>query len=90
VAFIYINGPEDQASLAYYPNPSNGAFRVMVDSQLILPAELSVYDMQGFRIHQQILKEPQSSINLSNQKPGLYVLQVKNGAMEIRELIQIK
>ncbi len=90
VAFISINGPEDQASLTYYPNPSNGAFKVMLDPQLILPAELAVYDMKGFRIHQQMLKEPQASINLSGQKPGLYVLHVKNGAKEIRELIQIK
>ena len=55
-----------------------------------LPVELAVYDMQGFRIHQQMLKESKAAVNLLGKKPGLYVLQVKNGAKEIRELIQIK
>jgi hypothetical protein len=89
VASISINGPEDKISFSYYPNPSNGAFTVMVD-HVNLPAELSVYDMQGFRIHQQIVKESKVPINMSIQKPGLYVLSLKNGSDEIKELIQIK
>jgi hypothetical protein len=89
VASISINGPEDKISFTYYPNPSNGAFTVMVN-YVNLPAELSVYDMQGFRIHQQIVKESKVPINMSIQKPGLYVLSLKNGSDEIKELIQIK
>ena len=89
VASISINGPEDKISFSYYPNPSSGAFTVIVD-HVNLPAELSVYDMQGFRIHQQIVKESKVPINMSIQKPGLYVLSLKNGSDEIKELIQIK
>ena len=90
VASISINGPEDQISISYYPNPSNGAFTVELDPSLSLPVELAVYDMQGFRVHQQMLKESKAALNLFGKKPGLYVLQIKNGAKEIRELIQIK
>ena len=90
VASISINGPEDQISITYYPNPSNGAFTVELDQKLSLPVELAVYDMQGFRVHQQMLKESKAAVSLSGKKPGLYVLQIKNGAKEIRELIQIK
>ena len=90
VASISINGPEDKISINYYPNPSNGAFTVELDSKQSLPLELAVYDMQGFRVHQQMLKEPKAAVNLSGKKPGLYVLQIKNGATEIRELIQVK
>jgi hypothetical protein len=90
VAFISISGPADKASLTYYPNPSNGAFKVMLDPQLSLPAELTVYDMQGFQVHRQMIKESQAPINLSGQKAGLYVLRVKSGSNEIRELIHIK
>jgi len=90
VASISINGPEDQISITYYPNPSNGAFTVELDPKQSFPVELSVYDMQGFQVHQQMLKEPKSAISLSGKKPGLYVLQIKNGMTEIRELIQIK
>jgi len=90
VASISINGPEDPISITYYPNPSNGAFTVELDQSLSLPVELSVYDMQGFRVHQQMLKESKAAVSLSGKKPGLYVLQIKNGVKEIRELIQIK
>ena len=90
VASISINGPEDQISITYYPNPSNGAFTVELDPKQSFPVDLSVYDMQGFQVHQQMLKEPKSAISLSGKKPGLYVLQIKNGMTEIRELIQIK
>ena len=90
VASISFNGPEDQISISYYPNPSNGAFTVELDPKQSLPVELGVYDMQGFRVHQQMLKESKAAVNLFGKKPGLYVLQIKNGAKEIRELIQIK
>ncbi|HEX6224541.1 MAG TPA: T9SS type A sorting domain-containing protein [Chryseolinea sp.] len=90
VASILINGPEDQISVTYYPNPSNGAFTVELDPKQSLPLELAVYDMQGFRVHQQMLKESKVPINLSTQKPGLYVLTLKNGFDEIKEVIQIK
>lgn len=89
VAFISIDGPDDVGSLTYYPNPSSGAFTVMLD-QVSLPAEIAIYDMQGFRIHRQMVKVSKAPINLSGQKPGLYVLRVKNGSNEIRELIQIQ
>jgi len=89
VASVSINGPEDKISLTYYPNPSNGVFTVILD-QVNFPAELSIYDMQGFRIHQQMVKESKVPIDLSNYKPGLYVLSLKNGSDEIKELIQIK
>jgi hypothetical protein len=90
VAFISINGPEDKISMTYYPNPSNGAFTVELDPKQSLPVTLSVYDMQGFRIHQEMLKESKVPINLSIKKPGLYVLSVRNGMEETKELIRIK
>jgi hypothetical protein len=85
-----INGPEDKISFSYYPNPSSGSFTVEVDQAFSLPVELAVYDMQGYRVHEQMLKEPKSAISLSGKKPGLYVLQIKNGGSEMRQLIQIK
>ena len=90
VASMSIKGPEDKVSFNYYPNPSSGSFTVELDKSLSLPVELAVYDMQGIRIHQQMLKDPKSAISLVAKKPGLYVLQIKNGDSEIRELIQIK
>ncbi len=89
VASISLTGLEVM-SLSYYPNPSSGQFKVSIDKAIKLPAELSIYDMQGLKIYNDILTTHEASVVLSNPKVGLHILQLKSDQAIRRDLIQIK
>jgi hypothetical protein len=89
VAGISITGLEVMA-LSYYPNPSSGQFKVSLDKAIKLPAELSIYDMQGLKIYNDVLTTHEASVALSKPRLGLYILQLKSGEAIRRDLIQIK
>lgn len=77
--------------LSYYPNPFAEELTVSIDKNVKLPAQVSVFSMQGKRAHQQTIEEAGNiSVNLKGQKPGLYILVLKTQNDEIKELIELK
>ncbi|MGC3945732.1 MAG: T9SS type A sorting domain-containing protein [Chryseolinea sp.] len=83
-------GIGQQMAMSYYPNPSSGEFKVTLDKTTKLPAEVSVYDMAGFKIYQGVMSAHEATVALDKVKEGLYILQVKSDQGESRGLIQVK
>jgi len=78
-------------NMTAYPNPSQGEFTVSTDNQKESTTSVSIIDMSGFKIYQGTMAyDEKLVVKLSSPKPGLYVLIVKNGSHERRELIEIK
>lgn len=70
-----------------YPNPSAGVFKVNADSQLI---SLTVYNTLGTTVeeHKATAEEPvPSSIDLSDQQPGLYFVEMATAQGKVTKRI---
>ena len=58
------------------PNPNNGHF--MIQKPDDLNYQLTIYSNIGHTIFDQYITNQITNINLNNQKPGLYILQLQN------------
>jgi Secretion system C-terminal sorting domain len=68
---------ETEPSVGFYPNPTEGVFRVSANDNQLL--SLTVYDMVGGTIEQHIATDDQpvpNEIDLTAQQPGLYLVEV--------------
>lgn len=77
----YLNDPftfgiedQDVASLAIFPNPSNGMFKIQHDFIFNSGIEYQVHDVSGKVIVEGILSESQTTIDLSAAQSGLFFL----------------
>jgi len=62
-----------------FPNPSNGKFTVLLNTQYaILNTQIEIYNVLGEIVFQSEIKNPKSEIDLSVQPTGMYFYQVKN------------
>ena len=64
-----------------YPNPNNGHFAIDLGSGLDLNSRITIINLSGKTIYNDMLKEQESSreFDLSNAAPGTYILMVTNG-----------
>jgi hypothetical protein len=75
-----------------YPNPTNGVFRIQMDNGKlsIENYQLSIYNVLGECINQQIIKSPNQQIDLSFVPNGIYFLQLLNSDGIISKKIMVE
>jgi len=83
---IYVNKCQDNeiASLAVYPNPSNGQFELRFEGNTTDISAIDVVNAQGHKIYSS--SGFQSKFDLSNHVPGLYFINVRQNS----EIINMK
>jgi len=90
VARLLLTAP-DPLQVNVYPNPSSGEFTVEGSTQKKSKMTVSVFTMDGHKIyHEQVPSGEKWLVKMPSAKPGLYVLLVKAGAYEHKQLIEIK
>ena len=90
VTSIRFSTPAKLSSISFYPNPSNGQFKITLDKSIKLPALFTVHDGQGTKVHQQLLFSASTEIAINAQTPGLYVARVTSSQGIVTNTIQIK
>lgn len=63
-------------NLTIFPNPSNGIF--VLSGHQIIGNQLQIFNARGEVIYEETVQADQSTINLTNQAKGLYLLRISN------------
>jgi len=71
-------------SVKLYPNPVSDVLNIKV-TEVEAGARVKVYDMAGMEVISQSLTETPQAVNVSNLKPGIYVITIINGTHVTRE-----
>lgn len=68
-----VGNVEESNSLTLYPNPANNLLRVQSNETIL---EIKMIDILGQVVYQQTAESKQHEINVSNFKPGFYLVQI--------------
>ncbi|MCC4211250.1 family 43 glycosylhydrolase [Leeuwenhoekiella parthenopeia] len=78
--------PVEIEQLSIYPNPTSDLATVSVNSVIANKGSLTIYDMLGTIIYESKIKlnagENAFEIDLSQQKPGVYIAQIRSANLE--------
>jgi len=61
-----------------FPNPGTGIYNVSLHSKSIGVSMIEIYTLSGVRVLEQSVNSHQTTLDLTNQPPGLYLLRVQN------------
>ena len=76
--------------LAIFPNPNQGKFRLAVkDLQFAEPVNVEIYNLQGQKIHQFLITNLNSEIELENLMAGIYFIKLEVGQAVLTKKIII-
>jgi hypothetical protein len=88
---LKFSGSSELANINYYPNPFSEQLNVVIDNVSEGSSEVSIYSLQGKKILQQpVDKSGSTTIKMTGQKPGLYILVLKTEFSETRNLVELK
>jgi hypothetical protein len=76
---VFLDGIEDisAASFSIYPNPSSGVFSITTSAVMSYKSDISVYDLAGKLVYTgKLMSAEKNEIDLSDQQPGMYILQI--------------
>lgn len=59
-----------------YPNPTRGLFNLELKENTSFPYQLKLYDVRGRLVLHQLINKNNTSINISSQSNGVYLLQL--------------
>lgn len=83
----------DQAELKFKaPNPSNGMFELVFESETLEDLNYEVYDIVGKQLFKDLIKKgvKSSFVNLENYPQGMYLFHIKTGNTLVKKkLIKI-
>jgi hypothetical protein len=77
-------------AVAISPNPSNGVFKINLTDLLENEFEVSVYDLAGNAILTDMVNGNQSTIDLTNQKTGIYFVKIISNNRSVTKRVQIQ
>jgi hypothetical protein len=81
----------ESAGIEIFPNPSEGIFRISLDSSHVL--SMTVYNMVGTAVQQHVASESNpfpDRIDLTDQVPGLYFVELQTTAGKITRRVVIQ
>jgi len=85
--YLTLNADElDLSGISVYPNPAES--KITIRSEIILD-KVSLYDLQGKKLPIQ-LDVSLKQIDISNFKPGIYLLEITSGQMKKTEKLMIE
>lgn len=93
---IYTHAPVDVAEIRsngdiqIYPNPSHDFFRVELDSHVILPTTLSVFDCTGRLVKNEWLNAHQNTITSEELSAGAYIVKVNGSNIQAASTLIVK
>ena len=67
----------DELGVQVYPNPSNGTFVLQLE-RVDTEINLQIFSTRGQLIHQELIIQNQSNIQLPNPAPGIYLMQISS------------
>ena len=71
-------------AITLYPNPNQGVFNIKIENDKIDPVHVVIYDMVGNRVYENAFRaldgQVESSIDLSNQPAGMYIMRATQKA----------
>ena len=74
-------------AITLYPNPNQGVFNIKIENDKIDPVHVVIYDMVGNRVYENAFRaldgQVESSIDLSNQPAGMYIMRATQQAKVI-------
>ncbi|WP_431132647.1 reprolysin-like metallopeptidase [Psychroserpens mesophilus] len=80
------------SDVVIYPNPNKGMFNVKINNSNSEDVNISVFDIRGRRIFDNIYKGSSSfnqTVNLNNAQSGVYLITVENGNRKITKRIVV-
>ena len=80
----FFTNSEKSASISVLraePNPSNGHITLLCSSAI--GSWIKVYNIEGKIIHKEMLKSPVQELDLSDQKEGIYILEVNSARTKL-------
>jgi hypothetical protein len=78
-----IDANPSNESIKIYPNPATNKITLDLSQLKDLHNIISIYDIQGQLILQELINEKQTDINISNFAKGLYVIKIHNEKQRI-------
>lgn len=64
-------------SLEFYPNPTKGEIKVLISgTQEIYSGTISIFNFKGQEVLTKKISSSETSVNISNQPPGIYIMYV--------------
>jgi len=76
-----IDGVKD--NMVILPNPSSGRMTIKVPAGGAIGADIDIYNLLGERVYSGVQSGAETSIDLSGNAEGLYILSLHNGRSEI-------
>lgn len=82
-------GSSENENLSFSPNPSNGQFNFNFSGDISQVSSTEIFNFQGVKVYR--ANGFQSKINLTNQAPGIYLVQVQlNSKIITRKIVVTK
>lgn len=72
-----------------YPNPASGSFTLNL-KDFSKPSSISISDVQGKILINQLIKDSQSQIDINSLKPGIYFVNILNKDNNITKILNVK
>ena len=80
---VLVDEVHDALGITIFPNPAHSSITLDNSKILIQNAELSIYNVNGLKVHYQQISESRTEINISRLAAGMYiiVLNTNNGVL---------
>lgn len=72
--------PDESFDIRIYPNPTFGIIDIVIESDIKKDNELSIINMTGVEIFQQVATQQRFQIDLSPYPPGNYFIRLKSNS----------
>lgn len=78
---VEFKGKLGNREISIFPNPTKGSLTVAIaGEEETAPATLALFSMSGEMILRQDIRQPNTTLDLSGQPPGTYLLQITTAA----------
>jgi len=80
----------DNQKLIVYPNPSRDIINISIESKPNIVADINIYNIMGQKLHNHILKNNTTSLDISSLKKGVYYIRTNDKAYSLSKKFIVK